>query len=344
MMAYLCITLLPMFRPNSPYYAPLSSLLWFLYTCISCAIFKVLSSGVFRRYGFMHRFHRSRKYHKRFSEKIKKTTAETALLRSSEIDVHVLESILDALGEDAAWEKFFEAIPGFFESDLVEVDKENLPEEFRIKFTEALSGFLDCTFSLSSVTESLRGDRLVICLHAAHAALGPDGVSQILQDILSGRWPELLQSVVMGHSLRRWRNSNDEQFNTNVRRIVTHIVVGVRERDNRWFSLVKAEYGIAEHVIRKYIGRGGDSVLLFILIHMTRQAFHTGTWTPWILSSLSDFNIRDTSPELQHVFCELWNDIVLEARNEDWSSEEGSDEEGPTVDYGLVHNFGFWPL
>ncbi|KAI0278610.1 hypothetical protein BGY98DRAFT_509337 [Russula aff. rugulosa BPL654] len=50
---------------------------------------------------------------------------------------------------------------------------------------------------------------------------------------------------------------------------------------------------------------------------MTRQAFHTRSWTPWILSSLAEFSIRDTIPELQHTFCALWNDIVLEAWNEE---------------------------
>lgn len=80
--------------------------------------------------------------------------------------------------------------------------------------------------------------------------------------------------------------------------------------------MVKAEYGIAEHVLRKYINHG-DNLSLSILLHMTRQAFHTGSWTPWILSLLSDFNIRNTLPELQRDFCALWNDIVLDAWNEE---------------------------
>ena len=330
MMAYLCITLLPIFRPNSPYYAPLSSILWSLYACISCAIFEVLSPA-FTRLGFddMHHFRRSRNYHKRFSEDIRKTAEDTALRQSGEIDVHVLETTFDSLGEDGAWERFFDAIPGFFDSELVTAI---LPNEFRHKFSQALIEFLDCTFSLISVTESVRSDRLIICLNAAHAALGPEGVSQILQDILNGRWTELLQSVEIGHVLQRWRNTNEGRFTPNVRRIVAQIVVCVRERDSRWFSLVKAEYGIAEHVLRKFFGHG-DSVLLSILIHMTRQAFYTRSWTPWILSSLSEFNICDTSPELQHAFCALWNDIVLEALNqgfiEEMPIEEMPNEEVP---------------
>jgi hypothetical protein len=227
------------------------------------------------------------------------------------IDVHVLESTFHEPTEDGACEKFFEAVPGFLSSKLVNGVKDH---GFRETFGQALGGFLDRTFSVNSVTELARGGRLVICLNAAHAALGVNGISQIFTDIISGRWPELLQSVEIGHALRRWRNSTDKQVTWDVRRIVAQIVVGVREHDDRWISLVKTEYGIAGHVLREYIGHG-DSVLLSILIHMTHKAFHTRSWTPWILSSLAEFNIRDTFPELQHAFCELWNDIVLEAWN-----------------------------
>jgi hypothetical protein len=230
------------------------------------------------------------------------------------IDADLLESLLDALSEDGAWEAFFEAVPGLCGSELVNPRKARLPDELRTKFSQALSGFLDRTFSFSSVTVRRHG-RFIICLNAAHATLGFDGVSQILCDILSQRWPELLQSVEMGHSLRHWSNSNDERFTTDVRRIVAQIVVGVGERDDRWISLVKAEYDIAEHVLREYVGHG-DSVLLSILTHVARQTVHTGSWTPWILSSLSEFSIRDTSPELQHAFCALWNGIVREAWNQ----------------------------
>ena len=320
---YASFTLLPLFRPNSPYYAPLSSILMSLYACISYALFHILSSPVFNRLGFdaaVERFRKSRDhYRKLFFEDIRKIAEETALQQSSVIDVHVLESMFDALGEDRAQEEFFEAIPGFFDSELVHVFKEDLSDEFRNKFSRALNTFLDRTFSFNSITESVRGGRLVICLNAAHAVLGSEDVLQILWDILSRRWPELFQSVETGNALRRWSEGIDDRFTPDVRRIVAQIVVGVRERDERWISLVKTEYGIPGHVLRDYIGHG-DSVLLSILLHMTREAFRTGSWTPWILSSLSEFNIRDTFPELQQAFCALWNDIVRDA----WS------EVGPT--------------
>jgi hypothetical protein len=318
---YVSFTLLPIFRPNSPYYAPLSPTLWFLFACTSFAVFQVLSSQVFSFLGpnTLARFRRLRDYYRRrILEDIGNIAEESASQQSSVIDVHVLESIFHDLTEDGAWEKFFEAVPGFFSSKLVNGVKDHLPEEFREMFGQALGGFLDRTFSFNSVTELVRGGRLVICLNAAHAVLGVNGISQIFTDIFSGRWPELLQSVEIGHSLRRWSSNSDEQVTWDVRRMVARIIVSVREHDDRWISLAKVEYGIADHVLREYIGHG-DSVLLAILTHITREAFHTRSWTPWILSSLAEaeFNVRDTYPELQHAFCALWNDIVLEAWNEE---------------------------
>ena len=316
---YVSFTLLPIFRPNSPYYAPLSPTLWFLYACTSFAVFQVLSSQVFSFLGpnTVARFRGSRDYYRRrLLEDIRKIAEERASKQSSEIDVQVLESTFHDLSEDGALETFFRAVPGFLNSKLVYGVKDHLHEEFQETFGQALGGFLDRTFSFNSITELVRGDRLVICLNAAHAALSVDGTSKIFTDIFCGRWPELLQSVEIGHYLRRWGNCGDERVTWDVRRTVAKIIVGVRERDDRWISLAKAEYGIASHALREYIGHG-DSVLLSILIHMTRQVLHTRSWTPWILWSLAEFSTRNTFPELQHAFCALWNDIFLKASNEE---------------------------
>jgi len=307
--AYLWFTLSPIFRPNSPYYAPLSSTIWSLYTGISYTIFNVLSSS---KFGAGHHLDSLKDYyHNRFSEGIGKTAEKTAWQSPSEIDVRILIATLDAQGEDGARAKFFEAIPGFFSSELVDLQG-HLPEGFCTKFRTVLNVYLDRTFSSNLVSESVKISQFIICLDAAHEVLGPDGVSQILCDILNGRWRELLQSVEMAHSLIRWRKSTDDEFTIYVRRIVTQVVAGVRERDDRWISLAKAEFGVPDSVLRDNI-RHGDSALLSLLIHLTRQAFRSGSWTPFILGTLTRFDLCNTLPELQHEFCALWNEIVREA-------------------------------
>ena len=309
--AYMWITFLPIFQNNSPYYAPLSSTLWFLYTGIPYAVFKVLSSPVL---GTSIRFDGLKEYyHERHSDGIGKTAEKTAWRMSSEIDVRILESTLDAPGEDGARARFFEAIPGFFDSDQVQVKdlEEPLLNHFQTKFSRELHGFLDSTFSSNLVSESTRSFQLIICLNAVYAVLGFDGVSQLLYHIINDPWPELLQSVEVAHSLRRW-SGPDGQFAPLVRRIIIQVIASVRERDERWISLTEAEIGVPDYVLRENI-RHGDSTLLSLLIHVTRQAFSSGSWTQFTLFSLTQFDICDTRPELQHEFCNLWNEIVREA-------------------------------
>ena len=306
----LWFTFSPIFQPNNPCYSPLSPTIWSIYMGISYTIFNILSL----MFGASHRFDSLKKdYRNRLSEGIGKTAEKTAWQLPSEIDVRILISTLDAQGEDGARAKFFEVIPGFFDSKHVVNLESLLLEEFQIKFRPVLNGFLDRNFSSGLVPEPARSTQLLItCLNAAYKALGPDGVSEILFRILNGDWVELLQSVEVAYSLRRWSKSTNDEFTHYVRRIVIRVVAGVRERDDRWISLAKAEFGVPDSVLRDHISHD-DSAPLCLLIHMTRQAFRSGSWTLFILESLSQFDIRNTLPELQHEFCALWNDILRDA-------------------------------
>ena len=86
----------------------------------------------------------------------------------------------------------------------------------------------------------------------------------------------------------------------------------MQKRDAGWIALVKAEFGVQDHVLRDNI-EYGDSALFSLFVHITRQAFHSRTWTPFILESFPRLEIRNMRPELQHEFCLLWNEIVREA-------------------------------
>ncbi len=85
--AYICITIFPIFRPNSSCYGPLSPTIWFLYTGILYAVFKVLSSMV----GADHRFHNLKtRYQNRLSDGIGKTAEKIASELAPKIDGCVL--------------------------------------------------------------------------------------------------------------------------------------------------------------------------------------------------------------------------------------------------------------
>jgi hypothetical protein len=56
-----------------------------------------------------------------------KAVLEATLKRSSGIGVHILEWAFDTLDEDHALGRFFEALPGFFDSTAVNVLQSDLP-------------------------------------------------------------------------------------------------------------------------------------------------------------------------------------------------------------------------
>jgi len=313
---YVIITVGGILVPHELLYTPFSPLLLHAFLGISHTILQVFS--YIRPLDFL--FNGARKRYRRLSDRysdgfipgIWKVAEETVSNPSSEIDASVIERILLALDDDHALEAFFITIPGFCNSNVVDVP---LPSPVGMKLRQALDGFMDRTFSSNSIPESVKSDRLFTCLNAAHAALEPSAVLHILDDIFNGRWGEALRSVDIGLSLRRWGHGKTDSIDSNIRRIVARIVARARRQDDRWTRLAKDEFGVPDRVFRDYLAHG-DTIPLAILIHSTRQALQTRRPQRDVLRSLSQINIHDTLPALQHEFCALWNEIVLEAKNE----------------------------
>ena len=305
-------------KPDVLFYTPVSPMVLSAYIGILYAVVQVSSyinplRGLHSR---LWRYHQdlSVRYREGFLEGKMEAAKATASKPSSKIDAGVLEWTFDCLDGDDALEKFFVAIPGFFSSKLVEDLANHISVGFQIRLGQALIRFLDRAFLTDSFSESVGSRRLVICLNATRGALGLDGVSRILKEILNRRWNEPLRSVEVGLSLRRWGN-DFTQFSSSLRRIVARIVSRVRERDDRWVTIVKDEFDIPERVLRENLAHG-DSALLSILIHLTRRLFHShppsGDFD--VLQEFSHIDIRSTLPGLRHDFCTLWNEIVQEAQ------------------------------
>jgi hypothetical protein len=301
-------------KPHDLFHTPLSWLGLYIYLCISHVAIQVCSC-IPPLHGLRDDIRRQyRDLSERYSNGVVngkwRQAEEIALKSSSEIDTLILERILLTLDEDSSLETFFDAIPGFCNSKLCFLP---LSSSVQTKLRQVLDGFLDRTFSSNLVSESVRASRLITCLNAAYAAFPTYGVSEILDNIIKGYWDEALQSVEMGHALRVWRHRRDHDLN--VQQIVACIIARARQRDDRWTMLVKEEFGVPDDLVRDGVAHG-DSVLLFILIYISRQANRASLWTPVVLSSLSKFDVRNTLPALQRDFCTLWNEISQEERNQ----------------------------
>jgi hypothetical protein len=169
---YGLITLLPIIRRDSPYHSPLSTPAWFLYASIHHVTFKILAFITFRDPWSVQTWERCEDLKDRYQGWIlggvEKAAEETALKRSSEIDVQILDWTISAHcdSDDDSLKRFLEAIPGFFNSKLVKYLKIKFPWKHRNDFRNALAAFLVRTWSSNSIDDSEKDRRLDISINA----------------------------------------------------------------------------------------------------------------------------------------------------------------------------------
>jgi len=316
-MVYGLITFLPIIRHDSPYNSPLSTPAWFLCDSIHLVPFKILSFFTSCGFGSYQTRRRMRnRYQGWMLGDVEKAAEETASERSSEIDVQILDWTISALGDDDSLKSFFEAIPGFVNSKFVNHLVWDFPMELLQKFRDASSGFLGRTWSSNSVDDSEKLRRFETIMNAISLIPRSDNsLSSIFYLILFKHWDGVPHKVEMGHSLARWCTSSDDFVAQPARAISARILGSARERDDSWVTLASRAFSLPERDLWDNIALGGDSVLLAIFIHVTRQYLHSYSSYNLDLEEFSKLDMRNSHPRVQHDFCTLWNEIVQEARN-----------------------------
>jgi hypothetical protein len=325
LMVYGMVTLLPLIRQDSPFNSPLSEPAWFLHATVTYVTLKILFfviylcsflcfcfcfcycspvvERVLTRIGGWADYCRHR-----MLGGVEEAAEEMASKRSSEIDLQILDWTISALGNDDSLKNFFETIPGFFESKLVDHPR-RFPRELVEKFIGAMRGFLRSTWSSNSVDDSEKLRRLDISLSAINQ-FSDD--RSLVYDILSGPGHPVPRTVETGQALARWFAKNDQDIPVEVQAIITGILLDVERNDNR-VVLAAQVYGLPEHDI----ALRGDDLSLATLIHVTRQYLRSDYPYPELLETLSELDIGNTLPRLQHDFCTFWNELVQEARNKE---------------------------
>ena len=309
---YGLVTVMPILRHNSPYCGPLSPAIWFLYTGINCvlseALFKLYRNGTSESLG---RFRTLKiRYHGWMLGGIRKAAEETISEQSSEIDIHIFDWTIGVLKDDDNLEKFFEAIPGFFSSKLVGHLESDFPDDVLTRFWRELNGFMVRTLSSSSVIESIKTRRVIICRDIISMIPCP---YSSLYDALSDLVDQAPVSIERLQAMARWRTHKDDYVSNCARITVARNLASMRKRDDDWITFASGLYDIAVHDLRDKIVYAGDNVLLASLIDICRRNIHPDEL--WLLTPLTQIDICRTIPGLQHDFCMLWNETVQEARN-----------------------------
>jgi hypothetical protein len=306
--------------------------IWSLYFGISylvslflCCIYCCYDRTV-ERFGDLSTYH-----HYQIFRRMENLGEHTIRKQESEIDSRVLKWTFETLIEDHELQTFFEYILGFRSSKVVKDPQQLLQKLNEWKLSSTLGLFLHRTCLSTRVSESNKIQRLVLCVKVADAARLLDGIWHILDGLFTGEGRAILESVEAGHSIRNLGSTSDQDTPLCAQSIVGCIIANVRNRDDRWIALAKDQLcpAISETDFDTYVGQG-DSILLANLIHVTRQlhtthvTFLRGRMLPLnyrptrgvshFTRLLSNFDIRETLPVLQHAFCALWNYLVVDAR------------------------------
>ena len=320
---YGCITFMPIFRHDSPYYTPLSSPAWHIVTGILFSVYRLLrwfnQSVRFRLHAYLRYLDLENSYRKSLVRGMQKTAEETALDLPSEIDIRAFMWTFDCLDEDHELEHFFSGLPGFRSSKVVHDPLPGLIEEEKLKLYEGLRGLVDRTFSSDLLSAPVKDRRAMICAKAVDLRYIPNA-PDILEKILSKYQYRGPLATTIAKILRRCGNNVPEDCVLYAQFAISKIIVTRQPFDDSWYILASNELGFPENSLREYSDHG-DSLSLVILIHVIRQQF-THFWkTLWprydfsfVLATASNLNVKDASPELQHEFCTLWNKIVNEAQ------------------------------
>ena len=324
---YGCVTLMPILRHDSPYYTPLSLLVWLIvngFACFASGVSWLLLFYVVRwRRGVWRLLCFAEQCYDMLSQGMQKTAEKTALNSSSKIVNHAFMWTFESLDEDHELERFFSGLPGFCNSKVVDDPLPGLTWIEQQKLYDALSGLLDRTFASDLLPAPVKERRAIICAKAANPHL--PYAFRILNKISSKyqyTGPVVSEIVQI---LAGWRNNIDDGI-LELRASIYKLIANVQLHDDFWFILVSNTLGVREASLRAYAAHG-DSLSLAILIHATRQQFthfEKELWPkfgfPSILEVASKFDVQDTSPELQNEFCALWNQIVRKAQNDkSWS-------------------------
>jgi Family of unknown function (DUF6535) len=306
--SYLVITIMPILRVDSPYYSPLSSLVFRVY-----AVLLYLFSSKHSRDPVSN-------YSVGFSRGIVKIAREEVTKSSTRVDSFILKWTFDAhtFASDDQLDRFFEYTHDFYNSNQIVQDplRSLAILGSSRKFSSALVAFLKRTLSSNLVKESDKIRRFVTCVKIA---------DETQATALMGLFSEtaghsLMRTVEVGRSLIRPNRAGE--IGLCAQTIVADIIADEERRDDRWIELAANQLGKSSNDVRKYLVHGNDSVLLANWIHMARLILNSpginqsmaSDAAECILQPPSKFDIQNTLPELQHEFCSLWNEIVPKAK------------------------------
>ena len=140
--------------------------------------------------------------------------------------------------------------------------------------------------------------------------------------VLYKDWSRLIDSVEFGLSLRK-ASYSDTFAEYYSQCVVSVILARTQQHDDRWIELAMNQLRISRPTLEHYLAHG-DSMLLANCIFISRGTFEAYDKHGWhcdvysqskTLQLVSQLDVQDTLPELQHGLCVMWNEFVQNTGN-----------------------------
>lgn len=319
---YLCFSLSPILRYDSPYYTPLSSFVWSCLVGIPWLTLKFIYRITERLNFISYRFRLrvldlARIFHQRTFMGMMKELEDLAQTRALELDTPAISRTFDSLEGDQDLVQFLVSIPGFYASAELEKDAQVLEHLHTTQFPSTIVSFMDRSWSSSLLPEDGKRARIAICLHAINAdpLLLQCTFRQTLQSMTS-RIFECVDFVLGAES----HNDNSNPWIRHYARSIVAVAINRVQRYNgTWLDIVQRQQSSFHFPLDDHLSKG-DSVKLINFIRIAKDLrvsylddsdqFEPGEIWYNVLSEARKFNAIDTTPELRHQFCALWNDLV----------------------------------
>ena len=331
---YAYLTVLPIIHKNSPCSSPLSSSFSFCLTGIRSLFFRLGSFTLINN--MIHKLYSSRHLGEVhldnfFSRSMIKTAEEYAFKLKPDIDHKSLLWTFDSLYEDADYEKFFDGLPRLCDSEIGRelelINKFIKPN--KEKLSNALIGLIDRTLVSNLVEEFVKLRRMFIFIKAIESkSISLFDPLQILRRVLFEDWHGLLGYIEFGLSMRDWTiTSSDDRVTTFYAQCIATLTISTIENgDKSWVQLATVD----GHPLSRALHHHEDyhSILLANAIYVVRMSVQTYSGSEdtnkndilgasrKTLRSVCKLDIRQTLPELQHEFCDLWNKLVRAAQTD----------------------------
>jgi hypothetical protein len=317
---YVGVTLMPLFRHDSPYYAPLSSSAWYLVNGVLYVTVKSLHWLVWHLVGHGEICDRLNihgwqyRLEDRFYRGITRTAEEAAERQSPEADHLAVKRVLELSDEDLHLEEFFALIPGFFKSKVME-DSQHIFNDGLV--SGAMLEWMNRTLSSNTLSDEVKQRRIAICRKVMDITSLPVNYSPL--DIGLYNWDEFFCSIDSALILKAATYHNSDAL-YNSKCAISVVLARVQKRDDIWRKLATDHLGVSESVLQDYLAHG-DSATLANLNSFIRRAISIYSmkkcfpdYVTKTLKWISKLDVQGTLPELRHDFCTLWNELVMRSR------------------------------